>query len=202
MSTRAIWIAVAVVATSVLIVGFVGAIPGLSSARVGSLSRAAPLSAPEVTGTARISYQGRLTSPSGTPLNGTFPMRFQVFDSAVTGTNLWDSGPLNVDVKDGLFNVALGVDPADFTGQPLWLHLWVDGEWLSPRQELMPAPYALSLRPGARIMGRPSATDEGNAVLRVDMTGYNPWSSVIAADVETTGTAIRGFSWGVRAWLV
>jgi hypothetical protein len=195
MKTRTLWVIVAVVATSVLLVGVAGAIPFLSGRDAARVAGAPPPFAPEVTGSARISYQGRLTSPDGTPLSGTYTMRFQIFDSAVTGTSLWDSGTMDVGIEDGLFNVALGVKPADFKGQPLWLQLWVDGESLSPRQELMPVPYALSLRPGAQIVGAPSATDEGNSVLHVNMTGYHPWSRVISGVSYASGTAIYGQSY-------
>ena len=45
------------------------------------------------------------------------------------------------------------MDQANFTGQALWLSIDVNGQTLSPRQEILPAPYALSLRPGADIVG-------------------------------------------------
>ncbi len=100
-----------------------------------------------------INYQGRLTDSGGSPLNGTYTMRFIVYDDAVAGSALWDSGNLNVTVENGLFNVQLGVDQANFDGRALWISIIVDGETLSPRQEILPAAYALSLRPGADIMG-------------------------------------------------
>jgi hypothetical protein len=122
-----------------------------------------------------ISYQGRLTSAEGAPLNGTYVMRFVVYDAAAGGTVLWNSGDVSVDVRGGLFNVKLGVNPADFDGQALWLSIRVGGETLLPRQEILPAPYALSLRPGADIVG--DAIAAGDAVL----AGYAP----------ATGTALH-----------
>ena len=64
----------------------------------------------------KFNYQGRLTSPSGLPLDGVFPMRFQVYDDAAVGVLRWDSGVVNVTVVRGLFNVGLGVNPTDFNG--------------------------------------------------------------------------------------
>lgn len=122
-----------------------------------------------------ISYQGRLTDATGTPLNGTYTMRFVVYDAATGGTELWNSGNMSVAVSRGLFNVKLGIDPADFNGQALWLSIRVGGETLLPRQEILPAPYALSLRPGAGIVG--DAIAAGDAVL----AGYAP----------ATGTALH-----------
>jgi hypothetical protein len=128
----------------------------------------------EVAVSSGISYQGRVTTAGGAPLNGTYPMRFIVYDQEAAGSALWDSGTINVPVADGLFNVKLGVDHADFNGRALWLSISVDGETLSPRQEILPAPYALSLRPGADIVGDSIAG--ADAVL----AGYAP----------ATGTAI------------
>jgi len=121
-----------------------------------------------------ISYQGRLTNAAGGPLSGTYTMRFVVYDDPGAGSALWDSGDLDVAVEDGLFNVKLGVDPADFDGQALWLSIVVDGETLAPRQEILPAPYALSLRPGADVVG------DSLGAADASLAGYAP----------ATGTAL------------
>ncbi|MFO7682156.1 MAG: hypothetical protein R6X34_19105 [Chloroflexota bacterium] len=122
-----------------------------------------------------ISYQGRLTDPGGTPLNGTYTMRFVVYNASVAGSSLWDSGNLNIAVENGLFNVKLGVSQASFNGQALWLSIIVDGQTLSPRQEILPAPYALSLRPGAAIVG--------------DALGGS--EAALSGSAPATGTALR-----------
>lgn len=148
----------------------------LAAGVTGAISNRLP-SSPSV-GTAAVSngmsYQGRLTDPGGAPLNGTYTMRFVVYDDAVAGTAVWDSGNTAVSVEGGLFNVQLEVDQSDFDGQALWLSIIVNGETLSPRQEILPAPYALSLRPGADIVGE--AIGAGDAVV----AGYAP----------ATGTAL------------
>lgn len=144
MKARYLFIIVGVITILFLAGGIAGAFPDLSPASPAVV--AAPVSS-------GISYQGRLTSPGGSPLNGSFTMRFVVYDDEVAGSALWDSGNMNVTVENGLFNVQLGVDQADFDGQELWLSIIVDGQTLSPRQEILPAPYALSLRPGADIVG-------------------------------------------------
>jgi hypothetical protein len=139
----------------------------------------------------KINYQGRLTDPEGAQLDGTFPMRFRIYDSSSGPTMLWDSGAMSVDVDHGLFNVELDVDPADFDGQALWLEIYVNYELLSPRQELVPVPYALSLRPGAEIVGPPTASD--GWVLKVDMEGFYSLAHGVSASAAT-GSAIRGES--------
>jgi hypothetical protein len=102
----------------------------------------------------KISYQGRLTDASGNPLTGTYNLVFQLWD-AVTGGNQvgGDIVKNNVSVNNGLFTVYLDVPQSAFNGQALWLRIQVGGQWLSPRQELLPVPYALSLRPGAQVEG-------------------------------------------------
>ncbi len=143
----------------------------------------------------KINYQGRLTDTGGTPLDGTYPMRFQIYDSDTGGTLLWDSGPspMSVDVDQGLFNVELDVNPADFNGQALWLRIYVDGDWLLPRQELLPVPYALSLRPGAQIKGAGPTTC--SAVLKVenDAGHFCGWA---VQGIAATGAAVWGESTG------
>jgi hypothetical protein len=59
-----------------------------------------------------------------------------------------------VKVTGGLFNTHIDFDQSYFDGRALWLGITVgtDSE-MTPRQEFRPVPYALSLVPGARVMG-------------------------------------------------
>ena len=101
---------------------------------------------------AKISYQGQLTDSGGNPLNGTYNLVFQLWDDATAGSQVGSDMVKNsVPVSNGLFTVALDVPQEAFTGQALWLRIQVNGQWLSPRQELLATPYALSLKPGALI---------------------------------------------------
>jgi hypothetical protein len=117
---------------------------------------AAPPAAPAaqadiVSGT--ISYQGRLLDAGGNPVNGTPVVTFSLYAQPSGGLPLWRDW-FNVTVQDGLFHVILAPDLDLFDGRPLWLGIRVQGDpaELSPRQQLLPAPYALSLRPGARVV--------------------------------------------------
>jgi hypothetical protein len=139
----------------------------------------------------KINYQGRLTDPDGVPLHGTFTMQFEIYGSSTGWPLVWASGPMSVDVDHGLFNVDLSITPSYVMGSELWLQICVNGEWLSPRQELVPVPYALSLRPGARIVGPPTASD--GWVLTVQMDGYHPLAHGVSASAAT-GSAIHGES--------
>ncbi len=101
--------------------------------------------------TSNITYQGYLTNTSGTPQNGTFNLRFKVYNAATGGATLYDQDFFNQTVTNGVFSITLGVAASHFNGKALWVEVLVNGAPLTPRQEIQPAPYALSLRPGALI---------------------------------------------------
>jgi hypothetical protein len=194
---RKVWLSIGVTVGLLAVVWLVGT--ALAQGPDGEVMAAGDVSL-AATVADKINYQGRLTDTGGTPLDGTYPMRFEIYDSSVGPTLLWDSGTMTVDVDQGLFNVELAVDPADFDGQALWLRIYVDGDWLSPRQELVPVPYALSLRPGAHIKGVGPATC--SAVLKVenDAGGFCGWA---VQGIAATGAAVWGEStggWGVRGY--
>jgi hypothetical protein len=120
---------------------------GPGGERGGGAAVAAPVSE-------SINYQGQLSDPNtGEPLDGSYTMQFQLYGAEAGGSPVWDSGSQSVQVDNGLFNVELDVDQRDFNGQALWLRIGVGGQWLTPRREILPVPYALSLRPGAWIEG-------------------------------------------------
>jgi hypothetical protein len=98
----------------------------------------------------RISYQG-LLQEDGMPVSGSRDMVFGLCsnDTCTTqvGSDIVKNGVL---VSDGLFSVELDVNHDDFNGQRLWLEVEVGGTAIGC-QEILPAPYALSLRPGATV---------------------------------------------------
>jgi hypothetical protein len=133
-------------------------------------------------------------------------MRFRLYDAETGGTMLWDSGDQSVSVDEGLFNVELDINHSDFNGQELWLEIQVKNEKLS-RQELLPAPYALSLRPGAEIVGSIGA----DSVLHAENKSPTNLSSAIRGQATGGGTnniyGVRGesdgegiYAAGVSGW--
>jgi hypothetical protein len=100
----------------------------------------------------KISYQGVLKE-NDQPVTGSRDMTFRLYsDSACTtqvGSDIVKSG---VQVTNGLFSVELDVTHSHFNGRGLWLKVFVDGTGLGC-EEILPVPYALSLRPGADIVG-------------------------------------------------
>ena len=108
----------------------------------------------------KFSYQGVLKE-GGSPVTGSRNMTFRLYsdDTCTTqvGGNIVESG---VPVTDGLFSVEVAVTHSDFNGQGLWLEVEVGGTQIGC-QEILPVPYALSLRPGAQVMGEQT---NGNAI--------------------------------------
>ncbi|HSH05023.1 MAG TPA: hypothetical protein VLL52_21090 [Anaerolineae bacterium] len=135
-----------------------------------------------------ISYQGSLLDDQGNPSTGSYTMRFQLWDAELGGTSIWNSGNLMINVTDGIFNTNLAIDPADFNGTGYWLSIEVDGEMLTPRQELLPAPYALTLRPGAQVVGDGALYQ---SIFSAEVSGFDTSSRAIFGNTAT-GDAIYG----------
>lgn len=100
-----------------------------------------------------IPIQGRLTNANGNPLNGTYSIRFRLYDAASDGTVVCEDTN-SVEVTSGLFNSAIDgtCDSSAINGRQLYLGVKVgtDDE-MADRQAIYPVPYAFSLRPGAVI---------------------------------------------------
>jgi microcystin-dependent protein len=102
-------------------------------------------------GTTAFTYQGHLNT-SGNAANGFYNLSFAVYDASVAGNLI--AGPITnseVAVSNGLFTVTLDFGSGVFTGTNYWVQMAVSpigsGTFatLSPRQQLTPAPYAISL---------------------------------------------------------
>lgn len=154
------------------------------------------ISAQAVVGTT-FTYQGRLTD-SGNPANGTYDFEFRLYD-ALTGGNIITptvGGVVvrnDVPVANGLFTVNLDFGNA-FDGKAAWLQIGVrpgasTGAYttLSPRTVLSPTPYALSLRPGAKIIG----TVPQDAALEATNSSNN------GIGVFGYASVVNGFGYGV-----
>lgn len=108
-----------------------------------------------------INYQGKLFDPaagggSGAPITGVQQVEFRIYDALTGGTLIWGSRfPVSC-TADGTFNVLLndggtflgGVTNSlrdAFQGQDRYLELTVQGygSAISPRQQLVSAPYAM-----------------------------------------------------------
>jgi len=94
-----------------------------------------------------ISYQGKVTDTSGNPVaDGSYTMRFRIYDAVTGGTLLWDSGARTVSVAGGIFSVLLGETPQPALNlafdDDYWLLVTFSGVDQTPRQRLASAGYA------------------------------------------------------------
>ena len=131
-----------------------------------------------------MTYQGRLTSAAGSPINDTRNLIFRLYTTLTGGTSIWQETHNGVQVTDGLFQVVLGqstpLDEADFH-QPLWIETVVAGQTLSPRQPLHGVPYAFSLVPGAVIKGYIEASETYSSTLNVANFGTGRGIAALSA---------------------
>jgi len=111
----------------------------------------------EPVGTA-FTYQGQIKD-GGVPANGTYDLRFRLYDSADGGAPIGDIElKAGEEVVNGLFTVTLDFGPTAFAGEQRWLEVAVRHGGgglldpftiLSPRQQINAAPYALYALNGA-----------------------------------------------------
>src|SRR3989338_7560699 len=95
----------------------------------------------------KINFQGRLEE-SGQPAEGAKNFVFKIYDALSAGSLVWTSQAQSVPVTNGVFSVLLetgtpvNLSTAAFAGAR-YVEITVDGVPLSPRQEMVSAPYAL-----------------------------------------------------------
>jgi len=125
--------------------------------------------------TPTVSYQGRLTNAAGQPLNGTYSFTFSLFQTGIGGTSVYSSSK-TISVVDGLFDTTVALSDMssairpEWLTQPLFLEVAINGEILTPRQQLLGSPYAITLMTGA-VISSTLSTSPGtmiDAVLTVD----------------------------------
>jgi len=108
-----------------------------------------------------VNYQGKVTDTGGAPVpNGTYQMRFRIYDAASVGNLEWDSGNRSIQVTGGVFDVLLGESPQPTVDlsfdEDYWLLVTIAGDDQTPRQPLGSTGYAYmasGLVPGTEVMG-------------------------------------------------
>jgi hypothetical protein len=101
----------------------------------------------------RIPIQGRLTSPVGAPLTGNHSLTFKLYEVDSGGSALC-TDTQTIAVTNGFFDAAIQSCAAQVDGRQLYLGIQVGADpEMTPRQPVYGVPYALSLRPGAKIIG-------------------------------------------------
>jgi len=148
----------------------------------------------------RISYQGVLEE-DGSPVNGTRDFTFDFFtNDTCSGVAVYNLAKSGVAVEDGFFDVDVEVPHGVFHGEGVWMEVTVDST-VFDCEEILPVPYALSLRPGATIVGENVGTTFGDAVLNVESASpahAGPATGIFAR--TATGSAVRAEGEGVGVY--
>src|SRR5690606_11811080 len=146
MSSKYSWLAAGIIAGLVIVAALAIAGPIALAQNGGS----GPTVGEAVVGTG-FTYQGYLDN-GGSAANGLYDFQFKLYDTGAAGTQIGPTLTKNaVNVSQGLFTVPLDFGTGAFGGGARWLQIGVrpagGGAYttLSPRQELSPAPSALSL---------------------------------------------------------
>jgi hypothetical protein len=161
------------------------------------------VNAPDATVNSAISYQGRLTDPgTGDPLSGNFDLEFSFWTLAGGGSPLWPAiVKSNQSITNGLYRTDLPVDQDGVHGQEMWLQIRVretgtaTWETLTPRVQVLPTVYALSLRPGARVEG---AIDRPNAIINATNTSHG--FGLRGESRNAGGYGILGYQGSAETW--
>lgn len=130
--------------------------------------------------------QGMLTDKvTGLPIDGNRTIRFALYNSATGGSPLCQSNT-QVTVTEGFFEAVLdGCDVEDFNGEERYLGIKVGSdEEMTPRQPLLPVPFAFTLVPGANVQGR----FDSRSMLFVGNSG------IVAQGDTNPVTAVFGYS--------
>lgn len=94
-----------------------------------------------------LNYQGHLRDPDGSLTTGAYDITAKIYNVATGGSPLYTTTLPDVTVRDGLFNIVLGDNPAlpssVFASSPLYIGISLDGgAELIPRQRLHAVPWA------------------------------------------------------------
>ena len=152
-----------------------------------------------------ISYQGRLTDAGGAPLTGMYTITFRIYDAAVGGATLYNSGGISVTATDGLFSVNIGEAPmpaisvsvfADTT-RYLGITVGADPE-MTPRSKLTSAGYSFVVRTldgatGGDVSGNINVNSSGNVRASI-LPGSSQISTYGSDNLEQA--RIWGSGWG------
>ncbi|HTV41109.1 MAG TPA: hypothetical protein VMF08_11075 [Candidatus Sulfotelmatobacter sp.] len=139
-------------------------------------------------------YQGRLEN-NGTPANGNYDLTFTLYATNVGGTAV--AGPVtesDTSVTNGLFSVTIDFGSGVFAGNNYWLDIDVSPAGsntftdLTPRQPILPTPYAMMATTASNLLGRLPASQVSGTIPMTQL------SSAILTNAETGVTLSGTFS--------
>jgi hypothetical protein len=131
-------------------------------------------------GTTSFTYQGQLHD-GGTNANGVYTMTFALYDDSSTGHQIGGTITTTPTLANGLFTVNLDFGAGAFNGSARWLDITISEggttQELSPRVQVLPAPYALFANIANNLSGA-LAGDQLAGVYSNTVTLNNPGNSL------------------------
>lgn len=121
-------------------------------------------------------FEGSYTL-DGQPVDGTVPMSFRLYDQENSPSPKWTSADRMVTVSEGRFSVALGdatddMIPEDlFASSSLYLQVVAEGNALTPKQRIAPAPQAIAAARAATNFDVPGDLHLGGTLQRATAGG-------------------------------
>jgi hypothetical protein len=125
-------------------------------------------------GTTAFTYQGQLRD-GGTNANGAYTMIFKLYDAVTSGNQIGSAITNSPTLGNGLFTVNLNFGAGAFNGSARWLDITISNggvtQTLSPRVQVLPAPYALYAAVAATVTNGAimNAQLAGNAVNKTNI---------------------------------
>lgn len=122
-----------------------------------------------------ISYQGRLTTPAGTPVtDANYTVVFTIYDAATSGISKWTETQ-SVTTSGGLFSVPLGsvapISDTVFSGSTRYLGVKIGADpELTPRTALVAVPYAHRV---STVDGASGGTILGSTIITNPRAGFS-----------------------------
>jgi hypothetical protein len=148
--------------------------------------------------TTAFTYQGQLRD-GGTNANGTYTMTFKLYDALNGGGQIGSSITTSTTLANGLFSVNLDFGAGAFNGTGRWLDITAQSgtdapETLTPRVQVLPAPYALFAAVAATVTNGAimNAQLAGNAVNTTNIQNNAITTMQIAAGAVTTAQIANG----------
>lgn len=140
----------------------------------------------------KFTYQGNLRQ-SGFLVNGQRNMVFRLYNSSDSASELWTSPVYGVSLSTGVFRVALEPAISDWESGSLWLELEIEGNRLSPREELTSSPYSVNslMLSGKRYTtsaAAPAGSILGELWYDTGLKAVNFWNGT--AWVPTSGSGV------------
>ncbi len=146
-----------------------------------------------------ISYQGKVTDSGGTPVaDGSYLMRFRIYNAATGGTLRWDGGTRWISVTSGVFNVLLGESPQPSINLPFdedyWLLVTFDGDDQTPRQRLASSGYAYMASMASGLVPGTEVSGSVPAGVMAAIKGTNTATNLEIAGVSGSAPTLTGFT--------